>query len=124
LAEEDLHRGKRKGLIDNDKAICMPNVPDPPDKTATPDKSIHHRPLTFNPSSLIAEDEDTPLAAANDQAILMQWHYPLGHLSFPKLKQLALNGKIPKKLSKLKPPKCAGCLFGTMTKLPWRGKEL
>jgi hypothetical protein len=21
------------------------------------------------------------------------------------------------------PPKCAGCLFGTMTKIPWRGKE-
>jgi hypothetical protein len=47
----------------------------------------------------------------------------LGHLSFQKLKQLALNGEIPKKLSKLKPPKCAGCLFGAMTKLPWRGKE-
>jgi hypothetical protein len=47
----------------------------------------------------------------------------LGHLSFQKLKQLALNGEIPKKLSKLKPPKCAGCLFGVMTKLPWRSKE-
>ncbi len=47
----------------------------------------------------------------------------MGHLSFQKLKQLALNGEIPKKLSKLKPPKCAGCLFGAMTKLPWHGKE-
>ncbi len=53
----------------------------------------------------------------------MQWHYHLGHLSFQKLKQLALNGKIPKKLLKLKPPKCAGCLFGAMTKLPWHSKE-
>jgi hypothetical protein len=53
----------------------------------------------------------------------MRWHYRLGHLSFQKLKQLALNGKIPKKLSKLKPPKCNGCLFGAMTKLPWHGKE-
>jgi hypothetical protein len=49
----------------------------------------------------------------------MQWHYCLGHLTFPKLKQLALNGKISKKLSKVLPPKCAGCLFGAMTKLPW-----
>jgi hypothetical protein len=24
---------------------------------------------------------------------------------------------------KLKPPKCAGCLFGAMTKLPWHSKE-
>jgi hypothetical protein len=41
-------------------------------------------------------DEDVPLAAADDQAELMQWHYRLGHLSFQKLKQLALNGEIPK----------------------------
>jgi hypothetical protein len=47
----------------------------------------------------------------------------LGHLSFQKLKQLTLNDKTPKKLLKHKPPKCAGCLFGTMTKLPWHGKE-
>jgi hypothetical protein len=40
-----------------------------------------------------------------------------------KLKQLALNGKIPRKFAKVPPPKCAGCLFGVMTKLPWRGKE-
>jgi hypothetical protein len=40
-----------------------------------------------------------------------------------KLKQLALNGEIPKKLAKVKPPKCAGCLFGTITMIPWRGRE-
>jgi hypothetical protein len=50
-------------------------------------------------------------------------HSRLGHLTFPKLKQLALNGKIPKKLAKVLPPRCAGCLFGAMTKLPWQGKE-
>jgi hypothetical protein len=53
----------------------------------------------------------------------MQWHYRLDHLSFPKLKQLALNGEIPKKLAKVLSPKCTGCLFGAMTKLPWQGKE-
>jgi hypothetical protein len=53
----------------------------------------------------------------------MRWHYCLGHLSFPKLKQLTLNGKIPQKLTKVLLPKCAGCLFGAMTELPWQGKE-
>ena len=80
-------------------------------------------PLTFDPSPPLAKDEDAPLAAADDQAELMRWHYCLGHLHFPKLKQLAINGKILKKLAKVTPPKCAGCLFSTMTKLPWRGKE-
>jgi hypothetical protein len=49
--------------------------------------------------------------------------YRLGHLTFAKLKQLALNDIIPKKLGLLNPPKCAGCLFGVMTKIPWRSKE-
>jgi hypothetical protein len=52
----------------------------------------------------------------------MKWNYCLGHLTFPKLKQLALNGKIRKKLAKVLPPKCAGCLFGAMTKLPWHNE--
>jgi hypothetical protein len=125
VAEEDFHRGNRKWLINDkvnkdDKTICTSNVPD---ETAAPDESICRVPLIFDPSPPIAEDEDVLLAAADDQAELMQWHYRVGHLSFQKLKQLALNGKIPKKLSKLKPPKCAGCLFGAMTKLPWRSKE-
>jgi hypothetical protein len=43
----------------------------------------------------------------------------------PKLQgvQFALNGKIPKKLALIKLPKCTGCLFGAMTKIPWQGKE-
>jgi hypothetical protein len=102
VAEEDFHRGSRKWLIDkkvnkDDETICTSNVPDPPDKTVAPDKSICRGPLIFDPSPPIAVDEDTPLAAADDQAELMRWHYRLGHLSFQKLKQLALNGEIPKK---------------------------
>jgi hypothetical protein len=84
--------------------ICTYNVPDPSDKTAAPDESIPCGPLIFDPLPPIAADEDVTLAAADDQAELMQWGYLLGHLSFQKLKQLALNGKIPKKLLKLKLP--------------------
>ncbi len=104
MAEQDFHCGNRKRLIDDkvnkdNETICTSNVPDPPDKTAAPDESICHELLIFDPLPPIAADEDTPLAAADDQAELMQWHYCLGHLSFQKLKQLALNGEIPKKLS-------------------------
>ena len=68
-------------------------------------------------------DDNPTLVAANDQAELMRWHYCLGHASFKALKQMAKNGEIPKQLAKVPPPKCAGCLFGAMTKIPWRGKE-
>jgi hypothetical protein len=53
----------------------------------------------------------------------MRWHYPLGHLAFSKLKQLALNEEIPQQQAKVKPPACTGCLFGAMTKVPWKGQE-
>ena len=63
------------------------------------------------------------LSAENLQAKLMRWHYRLGHTSFRKLKIMAAMGLIPKKLSTIKPPKCAACIYGTMNKLPWRYKQ-
>ena len=88
-----------------------------------PTEAICRGPLTFDPTPKQEEDEDTMLAAANDQVELMRWDCRLGYLPFSKLKQLAINGKIPKKLAKVAQPKCAGCLFGATTKIPWRGKE-
>jgi hypothetical protein len=101
--------------------VKMFNFPLPPQEEE-PSKVIQQGPHTFDPLPL-TEGTGVQLVAADNQAELMRWHYRLGHLSFPKLKQLALNGKIPKKLAKVFPPKCAGCLFGAMTKLPWQGKE-
>ncbi len=51
--------------------------------------------LTFNVNPKLEEDKHVYLAAVIEQAKLMRWHYRLGHLSFSKLKQLALNGEIP-----------------------------
>jgi hypothetical protein len=100
----------------------MSNLPPPPaDKN--PSEVIRRGSLTFDPSPSQEEGEDTQLAAANNQTKLMCWHYRLGHLPFAKLKQLALNEKTPKKLAKVKPLKCTGCLFGAMTRIPWRGRE-
>ncbi len=91
MAEEEFHCGNRKRLIDNkvnkdNETVCTSNLPDPPDKMAAPNKFIRPGPLTFDPLPSIAADEDAPLAASNDQANMMQWHYRLGHLSFQKLK--------------------------------------
>jgi hypothetical protein len=80
-------------------------------------------PLTSDVNPKLKEDKHVYLAAVNNQAKLMRWHYCLGHLAFSKLKQLALNGKIPQRLAKVMPPACTGCLFGAMTKVPWRGQE-
>ncbi len=79
-------------------------------------------PLTFNVNSELEEDKHVYLATVDNQAKLMHWHYRLGHLPFSKLKQLALNGEIPQCWAKVKLPACAGCLFGAMTKVPWKGR--
>jgi hypothetical protein len=52
-------------------------------------------PLTFGIDPKVKEDKHVYLAAVDNQAELMRWHYHLGHLPFSKLKQLMLNGKIP-----------------------------
>ncbi len=126
MAEEDLHQSKKKSIVsvdEDDDTVCTLNLPPPLVEEDPSDESIQQGPLTFDPSLPQAEVGGSPLAAANNQAELRCWHYHLGHLTFDKLKQLALNGKIPKKLAHIKPPKCAGCLFGAMTKIPWCGKE-
>jgi hypothetical protein len=53
-------------------------------------------PLTFDINPELKENKHLYLIAIDNQAKLMRWHYCLGHLAFSKLKQLALNGEIPR----------------------------
>jgi hypothetical protein len=121
VAEENVNYWKdvsaSKGANAEIKMVKKANLPSP--QQEEPSKVTRQGPLTFDPSPPTKEAKDVQLSAANEQTKLMQWHYRLGHLTFPKLKQLALNCKILKKLTKVLPPKCEGCLFGAMTKLPW-----
>jgi hypothetical protein len=121
VAEENVNYWKNvlasEGANADNRTVKTANLPSP--QQEEPSKVIQQGPLTFDPSPLTKKAKVVQLSAAYKQAKLMQWHYRLGHLTFPKLKQLALNGKIPKKLAKVPPPNCAGCLFGAMTKLPW-----
>jgi hypothetical protein len=80
--------------------------------------------LTFSPTPTRddAEADNDYISAMDDQADLLQWHCCLGHVSFNRLKQLPLIGETPKMLATVQQPKCAGCLFGKMTKVPWRIK--
>jgi len=56
-----------------------------------------------------------------DSNELLRVHYKLGHLSFAKLRFIDTVG-LDKRLSKCSIPKCAGCLYGKVAKLPWRTK--
>jgi hypothetical protein len=109
----------------NNETIKTSNVSSPIEggKNEESDTSTRMNALTFDLNPPLKEDEEFFLAANNDHAKLMRWHYRLGHLSFPKLKLLAKNSEIPYRLAKIPPLKCARCLFRAITKLPWCGKE-
>ena len=113
-----------EGASHDDETIKAGNVQtDTSDEDEQETETARVGPLTFDPTPQLEDDEQHQHDATDDQAELMQWHHRLGHLSFAKLKKLAILGEIPKRLAKVKPPVCAGCLFGAMTKIPWRGKE-
>jgi hypothetical protein len=128
-AEENVHTGILKkppsaseGATSNEVTVQASNLSsEKEDKKEKQTKRMG--PLTFNINPKHEEDKYVCLAAINDQAQIKRWHYRLGHLAFSKLKQLVLNGKIPLRLAKVKPPACAGCLFGAMTKVPWKRQE-
>jgi hypothetical protein len=126
VAEENINYWEEvspsEGANVDNRTVKTANLPSPLLKEEL-SRVTRQGPLTFNPSPLTKKAKEVQLLAANKQAKLMQRHYRLGHLTFPRLKQLALNCEILKKLAKVPPPKCAGCLFGAMTKLPWQGKE-
>jgi hypothetical protein len=73
--------------------------------------------------NIIMDDDSEWLAAASPQEDILRWHYRLGHTSFAKLKLMSALGILPRILTSVQPPKCAGCIFGAMTKKPWRKKD-
>jgi hypothetical protein len=70
--------------------------------------------------SEIVEDEEVSIADLQHE--LMHWHYRLGHISFAKLKRLAMEKEIPYRLRKARPFRCTACMFAKATKTPWRTK--
>ena len=54
---------------------------------------------------------------------LLLWHCRLGHVPFSRLISMAKNGLLPKRLSDCRIPKCAGCLYGKMTRRAKRTKN-
>ena len=64
--------------------------------------------------------ENLPAKDLNREFI--RWHYRLGHMSFKKMKLLAVLGVLPSRLQECSPPTCATCIYGGMTKRPWRSK--
>ena len=71
------------------------------------------------------ELEESPMANRADvlQREMWRWHLKLNHLSFPKIKYMALQGRVPKRLYAIEVPFCPTCAYGKATRKPWRHKN-
>jgi hypothetical protein len=100
-AKENLHTNIHKKPPSASEGAANDNVMIQTSNLLSEKESVEEKqttrmgPLTFDVNPKLKEDKHVYLATIDDQAKLMRWHYRLGHLAFSKLKQLALNGKIP-----------------------------
>ena len=76
-----------------------------------------------NPTIIPSDDRNEPLLES-DQAALMQLHEQLGHCSFAQLKQMAEQGIIKRKFTKVPPPTCPSCLYRKVHRVPWRTHKI
>jgi hypothetical protein len=118
LLVSPLDNSDASSVSSSDDTVQVKNHPRPPK-----DNLVREGAMTFDPGASTHEHDHPEPEAIDDTGELLRWHYRLGHLPFSKLKALAEVGGIPKRLAKVKPPTCAGCLFGAMTKVPWRTKS-
>jgi hypothetical protein len=77
--------------------------------------------LKARPAAIIDEDLEK-ISCQYPQTEMLRWHYMLGHLSFKRIKGISELGILPKRLAQFTALKCAGCMYGDMTKKPWRSK--
>ena len=70
-------------------------------------------PVNTKIKNLQKDEETTSLSPRGE---LLRWHIRLGHLSFSKMINLMELGILPHKLLKIRPPMCACCKIGAMTK--------
>ncbi len=79
--------------------------------------------LTFDVNPELKDDKHVYLAAVNDQASSCAGITALA--TWPSSSSSnSLSMERSQRPAKVKPPACAGCLFGAMTKVPFKGQEI
>ena len=57
-----------------------------------------------------------------DEAELLQHHHNLQHIPFSRLREMAKQGTIPRRLANCRTPVCAACMYGRATRKKWKNK--
>jgi hypothetical protein len=54
---------------------------------------------------------------------LLQYHQRMAHMPFKYIRSAAKQGRLPARLAKCEIPICPSCLYGKMSRRPWRNKS-
>ena len=79
----------------------------------------------FEPTTPYNFDEKAHEMEESDrlQRELWRWHLKLNHLSFPRIRYMELQGRLPKRLNSKDVPFCPTCAYSRATRKPWRYKN-
>jgi hypothetical protein len=69
------------------------------------------------PNTVEDKEDQQPTSAAAD---LLQHHHKFGHVSFRRLKEMAKQGTIPKRLANCPVPACSACSHAKAIRRQWR----
>jgi hypothetical protein len=78
--------------------------------------------VQVTPQIPITETEAIEATTMSAEDELLQWHHRMGHVSMAQTQSMATQGHLPIKLAKCRIPLCQACVFGKLTRKPWRGK--
>jgi Reverse transcriptase (RNA-dependent DNA polymerase)/GAG-pre-integrase domain len=90
--------------------------------------------LNRDPSAIVLQDPvltdfnlDGPVTDeckdCTSNSSLLDWHCRLSHLSFKRIQKMARRGQLPSELATCQIPTCQACMYGKMTKRPWRTRS-
>lgn len=68
-------------------------------------------------------DEEEEKQPTTDSQLILRYHHRFGHISFAKLKSMAKQNIIPRRLVNVESPKCTACCFAKATRRQWRDKR-
>ena len=105
--------GMASSTEDDDEVFWTDDVPD--------GVFNHQGPPSTNDGDELLLDEDNE-SMDDATAEFLRIHYRLGHLPMGKIKIMAKQGLVSKRLAKCDIPVCPACFYGKATRRPWRSK--
>jgi GAG-pre-integrase domain len=106
-------------LSDNDDDDDEQDLPSQREQPLVSDYDLNGPKDSASPTVIEDEEDRSPQDTSAD---FLHWHHRLGHISPKKIRLMAKEGILPRKLADCKVPRCTSCLFGKATRRPWRSK--